>query len=860
MYITELFEAQDPSSILVVYPGRFQPWHKGHKMVYDYLVKIYGRDNVFVATSNKVDPPRSPFTFSEKQQFMHLTGVSADRIVETRDPYRALEVVQKYNPKTARLVFAVSEKDMAEDPRFKFGYKKDGSPTYFQPMPKNVNDMQPFETHGYIMTVPTFNFTVLGKPMKSATEVRAQFAQADEATQQAIVKDLFGAYDRHVHDIMKHKLSQAITESIAVGTKLDLTKNYGNFKTLVGVVKDITPSGKLKIQIAQAEPVPGKKGAVRVGDVVTMASNYVKGTVLENFADGRNPQDKGDAKRHGVPTKASVSTLRKVAKQGGRKGQLAHWMANMKSGRAKAKNESVTGSNQQNKKFVLYLNGEPVAKFDTEQEARLQSRYITDPNTQIELKHEICTLTPIQLKENLKTWAHSEQGVAEGEVIPFARKPQPKLTWQQLPKDVLKLANDWFWADMDDSGLDAVLDPKGYGSGTRNDVQYIAAQLQQRGWTIDHNDENDPDYGPFNIILTNKSGQSLLLPKEDAERFRGWAQGTNSNLHEGSKKSIDPNFVGFMNKTMADRVDKPKVDPLANAPTWYKNAPAMNFSAMPSHKKALQFGLAALSKLDPATSQQLAIKGEAAIVSYLLKAAKQTKVRLGFVEEDLWECQDYLSDAFHDPNINSWVDVLKQNITEDVAGVGVTEGDENQYRRPSSIEAAKISQQTNAKLDPARSKFVWKRPNQIGGSFSEQDLVSKGFKKSQYNSWGGTQAMWNRLTTVGEQLDRPTPTAQQILDKHNLSVEDFIAQLRLGVKVELEHTKDAKIAYEIALDHLNERPDYYTVLARTGLEEAASGYIPTAAEKDDPRFKTALTVDVRPGTDKKNMRALRLIK
>ena len=55
----------------------------------------------------------------------------------------------------------------------------------------------------------------------------------------------------------------------------------------------------------------------------------------ENFADGKNPQDKGDSKRHGVPTKASISTLRKVAKQGGRKGQLAHWMANMKSGKKK---------------------------------------------------------------------------------------------------------------------------------------------------------------------------------------------------------------------------------------------------------------------------------------------------------------------------------------------------------------------------------------------------------------------------------------------------------------------------------------------------------------------------------------------
>jgi GNAT superfamily N-acetyltransferase len=60
-------------------------------------------------------------------------------------------------------------------------------------------------------------------------------------------------------------------------------------------------------------------------------------SVAENFKDGRNPQDKGDSKRYGVPTRASVSTLRKVAKQGGRRGQLAHWMANMKAGRAKAK-------------------------------------------------------------------------------------------------------------------------------------------------------------------------------------------------------------------------------------------------------------------------------------------------------------------------------------------------------------------------------------------------------------------------------------------------------------------------------------------------------------------------------------------
>jgi hypothetical protein len=97
------------------------------------------------------------------------------------------------------------------------------------------------------------------------------------------------------------------------------------------------PPVKVKANTAsEAEQIvlttmPEFKGA----DLMGMGASKNKPDLSENFADGRNPQDKGDSKRHGVPTKASVSTLRKVAKQGGRKGQLAHWMANMKAGKAK---------------------------------------------------------------------------------------------------------------------------------------------------------------------------------------------------------------------------------------------------------------------------------------------------------------------------------------------------------------------------------------------------------------------------------------------------------------------------------------------------------------------------------------------
>jgi hypothetical protein len=58
--------------------------------------------------------------------------------------------------------------------------------------------------------------------------------------------------------------------------------------------------------------------------------------IVENFADGKKPGRKGLAKRSGVNTKASVSSLRKTAKNSsGEKARMAHWLANMKAGRAK---------------------------------------------------------------------------------------------------------------------------------------------------------------------------------------------------------------------------------------------------------------------------------------------------------------------------------------------------------------------------------------------------------------------------------------------------------------------------------------------------------------------------------------------
>lgn len=62
--------------------------------------------------------------------------------------------------------------------------------------------------------------------------------------------------------------------------------------------------------------------------------------------------------------------------------------------------------------------------------------------------------------------------------------------------------------------------------------------------------------------------------------------------------------------------------------------------------------------------------------------------------------------------------------------------------------------------------------------------------------------------------------------------EDFDQkQLEIGIKVETEHTKDPKIAQEIAMDHLKEDPQYYTKLQEVEKIRCWKGYKPTPGKQ-----------------------------
>ncbi len=61
---------------------------------------------------------------------------------------------------------------------------------------------------------------------------------------------------------------------------------------------------------------------------------------------------------------------------------------------------------------------------------------------------------------------------------------------------------------------------------------------------------------------------------------------------------------------------------------------------------------------------------------------------------------------------------------------------------------------------------------------------------------------------------KPFKTPEQIAKKHRLEVSFIEKQLQMGEPIEHEHTKDHKLAREIALQHLDEIPDYYTRLKK----------------------------------------------
>lgn len=194
-----LGEASSVKDLVVVYSGRFQPFHKGHFATYQTLVKKFGKNNVYIGTSDKTDNQKSPFNFKEKVKVMTtMFGIPSNKIVQVKNPYAPSEILNKFNKETTAFITVVGEKDSN-----RLGGK------YFEKY-KDSTELEGYADRGYVFISPSQPNAISG------TDVRVGLRKGSiEDKKDFFVKKAYGKFNQSIFDMVVDKLSKLpeITEN-----------------------------------------------------------------------------------------------------------------------------------------------------------------------------------------------------------------------------------------------------------------------------------------------------------------------------------------------------------------------------------------------------------------------------------------------------------------------------------------------------------------------------------------------------------------------------------------------------------------------------------------------------------------------
>ncbi len=222
---TILDEAAGIDKVVVVYSGRFQPFHKGHYATYDNLVRKFGKDSVYIGTSNVTDSKKSPFNFKEKKTIMmKMFGIQSSKIVNIKNPYAPQEILNDYDSDTTGLIVVVGEKDQNRL-----------SGKYFTPYKGKVE--QGYLDRGYVYASPAQPNPISG------TDVRYWLSSGSEEERKKNFTKAYPKFDNQIFKLITLKLKslkEYINEEIKLNVKVGDTLLMGKFKNKKVVVKSIS--------------------------------------------------------------------------------------------------------------------------------------------------------------------------------------------------------------------------------------------------------------------------------------------------------------------------------------------------------------------------------------------------------------------------------------------------------------------------------------------------------------------------------------------------------------------------------------------------------------------------------------------
>lgn len=225
-----LGEATSIDNVIVVYSGRFQPFHKGHYATYSHLVKKFGKNNVYIGTSDKTDNQKSPFNFKEKHLVMtKMFGIPSNRIVNVKNPYVPTEILNKFAETTTAFVTVVGEKDSS-----RLGGK------YFEKYKDSI-EFEGYKDRGYVYVAPAQPNPISG------TDVRIGLKRgSDEDKKNFFTKRAYGKFDDRIYNLITSKLAklpEISEQNIWIPKHIVETWLVNNFDLIIEATTTTTSGG-----------------------------------------------------------------------------------------------------------------------------------------------------------------------------------------------------------------------------------------------------------------------------------------------------------------------------------------------------------------------------------------------------------------------------------------------------------------------------------------------------------------------------------------------------------------------------------------------------------------------------------------
>jgi hypothetical protein len=274
MYAHELYEQNKPK-IVVTYPGRFQPFHQGHAGVFAKLQKQFGRDSVYILTSNDTSSAKSPFNFSDKYQLMTAAGVPGDKIIETNQMYKLPDSIDAANTIFITAVGAPDADRLNPDTYTKRDQKDKegnvtkpaGSPSYYKTWGGPETPVTA-DQHGYVIVIPEIHKEVTIKGQKydvsHGTECRNLWnsIKNDAKARTEFLSQMYARPSQELAAIFD-KIPQTTSEDISADSQTSTSPIHGTeFKQGVAEAtgEEFEPAPYVFSSIKHAEKEAARKG------------------------------------------------------------------------------------------------------------------------------------------------------------------------------------------------------------------------------------------------------------------------------------------------------------------------------------------------------------------------------------------------------------------------------------------------------------------------------------------------------------------------------------------------------------------------------------------------------------------------